>query len=103
MNATDSQQSLSIQLASVSNVDKSAKVTTLTASTTQSTNSILEPKKIIPVESSIDDAALQFSHTLPRNSIQVLELNAKLSGPNFTNDFAVLRIIALASCAALDG
>jgi alpha-N-arabinofuranosidase len=77
VNATDSLQPLSIQLAGVSNVDKSAKVTTLTASTTQSTNSILVPKKIIPVESSIDDAALQFSHTLPPNSIQVLELSAK--------------------------
>ena len=77
VNATDSPQSLSIQLAGVANVEKSAKVATLSASTTQSTNSILESTKIIPVESSIDDAALQFSHTLPPNSIQVLELTAR--------------------------
>jgi alpha-L-arabinofuranosidase len=77
VNATDSLRSISIQLAGVSNVDKSAKVATLSASTTQSTNSILEPKRIIPVESRIDDAALQFSHALPPSSIQVLELNAK--------------------------
>ncbi len=77
VNATDSPRSLSIELAGVSSVNKSARVTTLSAGTLESTNSILDPKKIIPVESRIDDAALKFAHTLPPNSIQVLELNAK--------------------------
>jgi alpha-L-arabinofuranosidase len=48
----------------------------LSASTTQATNTIVDPKRIVPMESSITNAATQFSHTLPPNSIQVMELEA---------------------------
>jgi len=77
VNATDSPRSLTIQLKGVAKVEENGEVTTLSASTLQSTNSILDPTKIVPVESTIDSVAAQFSYTLPPNSIQVLELNAK--------------------------
>jgi alpha-N-arabinofuranosidase len=77
VNATDAPRSVAIQLKGVSSVGKTGKVISLSAATTQSTNSILEPTKIIPVDSSIANVGAEFSHTLPPYSIEVLELNAK--------------------------
>jgi alpha-N-arabinofuranosidase len=77
VNATDSPRSLTIQLKGASNIAKSAKVLSLTAPTLQSTNTLQEPKKIIPVESKIANAGPEFVHTLPPNSIEVVELETK--------------------------
>ena len=77
VNATDSPRNLTIHLNGAANVSKAATVLTLVAPTLQSTNSINEPGKIVPVESKIDNAASQFSHVLPPNSIEVVELETK--------------------------
>ncbi len=77
VNATDSPRSLTIQLKGASKIGKSGKVLSLTAPTLQSTNTLQEPKKIIPVESSIANAGPKFAHTLPPNSIEVMELETK--------------------------
>jgi alpha-L-arabinofuranosidase len=76
VNATASPRTVAIRLNGVSSVSKNAKTITLSATTTQSTNTIVDPKKIVPKESAISYAAPQFSHTLPPYSIQVMELEA---------------------------
>lgn len=77
VNATASPRTLTIHLNGVSKVGKSGKIITLSAKTLESTNTILEPKKIVPRESMIGNAAVRFSHTLPPNSIEVMELDAQ--------------------------
>jgi alpha-N-arabinofuranosidase len=77
VNATASPRTVAIHLNGVSSVGKNASLITLSAATTQSTNTIANPKKIVPKESTINYAAPQFSHTLPPYSIQVMELDAR--------------------------
>ena len=77
VNATASPRALAIHLKGVSRIGKNGKIISLTAKTLESTNTILEPKKIAPKESTIGNAATQFSHTLPPNSIEVMELDAQ--------------------------
>jgi alpha-N-arabinofuranosidase len=77
VNTTDSPRALAIRLNGVSKVAKNGKIISLSAKTLESTNTILEPKKIVPKESTIGNAAAQFSHTLPPNSIEVMELEAQ--------------------------
>jgi len=76
VNATASPRPLTIRLQGVSEVSRKGKIITMSASTTQATNTILAPKRIVPNESTIHNAASQFSHTLPPYSIQVMELEA---------------------------
>ena len=76
VNATASPRTLTIRLNGVSQVSKNGKIISMSASTTQSTNTVLDPKKIVPRESTIRNAATQFSYTLPPYSIQVMELEA---------------------------
>lgn len=77
VNATASPRPLTIRLNGVSQVSKNGKIISLSASTTQATNTILDPTRIVPKESTITNAATQFSHTLPPYSIQVMELEAQ--------------------------
>jgi len=76
VNATASPRTLTIRLNGVSQVSKNGKIISMSASTTQSTNTVLDPKKIVPREGTIRNAATQFSYTLPPYSIQVMELEA---------------------------
>ncbi|MGA8309255.1 MAG: alpha-L-arabinofuranosidase C-terminal domain-containing protein [Terriglobales bacterium] len=76
VNATASPRTLTIRLKGVSQVSKNGKLISMSTKTTESTNTILDPKKIVPKESTIGNAAAQFSHTLPPYSIQVMELEA---------------------------
>jgi len=76
VNATASPRPLTIRLTGVSEVSKNGKIVSMSASTAQTTNTILAPKRIVPNESTIHSAARQFSHTLPPYSIQVMELEA---------------------------
>ena len=76
VNATASPRTLTIRLKGVSQVSKNGKLISMSAKTTESTNTILDTKKIVPKESTIGNAAAQFSHTLPTYSIQVMELEA---------------------------
>jgi alpha-N-arabinofuranosidase len=76
VNAMDAPRTVAIRLNGVSKVSKNGKIISLSASTPQSTNTILDPKKIVPKQSIIGNAAAQFSHTLPPYSIQVMELEA---------------------------
>jgi alpha-N-arabinofuranosidase len=77
VNATDSPRPLTIRLNGASSLSRNGKVISLSASTTQSTNTISDPRKIVPVESTVGNVAAEFSHTLPPYSIQVLTLETK--------------------------
>jgi alpha-N-arabinofuranosidase len=74
VNASSMSQSVQINLSGATRVHNVATVSTLSGNTTQETNSITEPRRIVPVVSNISNAATTFTHTLPKYSIQVLEI-----------------------------
>jgi len=75
VNASSMPQAVQIKLNGAAHVSSKATVTTLSGKTTQETNSIAEPSRVVPVVSSIANAGATFTHTLPRYSIQVLDLD----------------------------
>jgi alpha-N-arabinofuranosidase len=77
VNATASPRPLMIRLNGVSRVARSGKIIRLTARTLESTNTITDTKRIVPQELAIGDVSTQFSHTLPPNSIEVMELEVQ--------------------------
>jgi alpha-N-arabinofuranosidase len=58
-------------------VGASAKLVSLSAKDTQATNSIDQPKAIVPVESTIPVQGSHLRHTMPGYSIQVIELTQR--------------------------
>lgn len=76
VNASSQPQSLKITLNGVKDVKGPAKLITLGAATTAATNTITDPKRVVPVESSIK-AAKTFTRAVPGYSIQVLELGVQ--------------------------
>jgi alpha-N-arabinofuranosidase len=76
VNASSDPQELKITLDGAKDVKAPAKLITLGAATTAATNTITDPKRVVPVESSIK-AAKTFTRTVPGYSIQVLELSAQ--------------------------
>jgi alpha-N-arabinofuranosidase len=52
-----------------------AKLVSLHANDTQETNSITDPDRIVPVESTLHDVRAHFHHTIPGLSIQVIEFD----------------------------
>lgn len=81
VNASSMPQPVEIKLTGVTHVHRKATVTTLGAKTTQETNSMIEPTRIVPRVSSIANTGAIFTHTLPMYSIQVLEIDLNQS-PN---------------------
>jgi alpha-N-arabinofuranosidase len=75
VNASSIPQPIHIKLNGAAHVAGKATVTTLTGKTTQETNSITDPTRVVPVVSSIANAGAAFTYTLPRYSIQVLDLD----------------------------
>jgi len=75
VNASSTAQPVTIKLDGAKRVHSQATVTTLSARTTQETNSITDPTRIAPVTTTINNAAATFTHTVPRYAIQVLDLN----------------------------
>jgi len=76
VNASSDQQPVSIRLDGAKTVGGIANVVTLSARTLAATNSIDDPKNILPVESRFERASTSFTYTLPAYSIQVLRLKA---------------------------
>ena len=77
VNASPDPQPLDLQLQGAANVDKTAKLVSMSARTTAATNTILTPTAIVPIDSSIDNASSHFTHTIPGYTIQILELKTK--------------------------
>jgi len=75
VNASSAKQEVKISLAGA-NVKGSAKLISLSAATTAATNSIADPKRVVPVESTVK-AGKEFTRTLPGYSVEVLELGVK--------------------------
>ncbi|WP_263382264.1 alpha-L-arabinofuranosidase C-terminal domain-containing protein [Granulicella arctica] len=74
VNASSLPQTVEIKLNGAAHIRPRATVTTLSGKTTQETNSITDPTRIVPVVSTITNAAATFSHSLPQYSIQVLDI-----------------------------
>jgi alpha-N-arabinofuranosidase len=77
VNASSSAQDIEINLQGAKKVKSEAKLITLHAPTTEATNTITDPKRIVPVQSKLNTVAEKFHHTSPGYSIQVLEIETK--------------------------
>jgi alpha-N-arabinofuranosidase len=77
VNASSIAQPVAIKLSGAAHVQSKAKVVTLSGKTTEETNSIREPTRIVPVSSTLVDAAPTFNHLVPKYSIQVLDLSLR--------------------------
>jgi alpha-N-arabinofuranosidase len=77
VNALSTPQPLSISLTGVKEVNPTAKLVTLTGATTEDTNSITDPKRVVPAETTINGVARQFTQMIPGYTIEVLELSAQ--------------------------
>ena len=75
VNASSLPQSVAIKLTGATHVHSKATVTTLSGKTTQETNSITDPTRIVPVVTTITNAAETFTHTIPQYTIQVLDID----------------------------
>jgi alpha-N-arabinofuranosidase len=76
VNASSAKQDVKVTLAGVNTVKNSARMTSLSAATTAETNSITDPKRVVPVESTVK-VGKEFTRTVPGYSIEVLELQAQ--------------------------
>ncbi len=75
VNASSTKQDVKISLAGT-NVKGSAKLISLSAGSTAATNSIADPKRVVPVESTVK-AGKEFMRTVPGYSVEVLELGVQ--------------------------
>ncbi|HEY8997548.1 MAG TPA: alpha-L-arabinofuranosidase C-terminal domain-containing protein, partial [Edaphobacter sp.] len=75
VNATSTPQPIDINITGAT-PGSSATLYTLSGKTTTETNTIDDPKRIVPVKSSIKTAA-KFSHTIPPYAIQVVVMEVK--------------------------
>ncbi|HTV15847.1 MAG TPA: alpha-L-arabinofuranosidase C-terminal domain-containing protein [Acidobacteriaceae bacterium] len=76
VNASTTPQSLDIDLPGAS-LAAAAKLTTLSAHSTQATNTIDEPRNIVPVDSEVHTASGKIHVEMPGLSIQVLQIGLK--------------------------
>jgi alpha-N-arabinofuranosidase len=77
VNGSSIPQAVHIHFNGVTAVDKDVPLTTLRGNTPEETNSITDPRRIMPITSAIHNAAATFEHTLPPYSIQVLDIKAR--------------------------
>ena len=77
VNGAPTAQELEIDLSGVSAISGPAKVTRLHALSPVDTNSITDPKHIVPVESTVPVTGTKLKHSLPGYSFEVIELNTK--------------------------
>jgi alpha-N-arabinofuranosidase len=74
VNASSVAQDVKISLDGAKDVKSSAKLVRLSAPSTATTNSITDPKRVVPVESVVKGVGKQFTRNVPAYSIDVLEL-----------------------------
>ena len=77
VNGSSIPQVVRVHLNGVTAVDKDASLTTLRGYTPEETNSMTDPRRIMPFSSAIHNAAATFEHALPPYSIQVLDIKAR--------------------------
>ena len=76
VNASSEPQPVDVAIDGAKLADK-AKLVTLSAGSTQATNSMDHPREIIPVESAIAVSGGHVRHTMPRYAIEVVEIDVK--------------------------
>jgi alpha-L-arabinofuranosidase len=76
VNRAGTPQPVHLKISGVNNVDSSAEAVVLSADNPSDTNSIQEPKKIVPVISTVDGLGADFTRDFPPYSITILELKA---------------------------
>jgi alpha-N-arabinofuranosidase len=74
VNASSTPQQIELKLIGANHVQSKAALTTLSGKTTQDTNSIKDPTRIVSVVTTITNAGTSFTHSLPKYTIQVLDL-----------------------------
>ena len=77
VNAASVEQPITINLNGLGNTARTAHVETLKAATTWATNTIADPKRIVPVSSVLKLKGEHVPYTLPAYTIQVLEIELK--------------------------
>ena len=77
VNGSSAKQDVKISLDGAKDVKGSAKLISLSAGTTAATNSITDPKRVVPVESTVKGVGKEFTRTVPGYSVEVLELDVK--------------------------
>ena len=77
VNASSAAQDMKISLDGVKAVKGTAKLVRLTAATTAATNTITDPKQVVPVESTVTGVGKAFTRTVPGYSIEVLEIGVQ--------------------------
>jgi alpha-N-arabinofuranosidase len=77
VNGVATPQELEVDLSGVSPIAGPAKVTRLHALSPTDTNTIADPKHIVPVESTVPVAGTKLKHTLPGYSFELIELDTK--------------------------
>jgi alpha-N-arabinofuranosidase len=77
VNGVTTPQELEIDLGGVSAITGPAKVTRLHAFSPVDTNTISDPKHIVPVENTIPVTGTKFKHSLPGYSFEVIELTTR--------------------------
>jgi alpha-N-arabinofuranosidase len=77
VNASSAPQAVKITLDGAKDVKPTAKLVSLSAATTAATNSISDPKRVVPVESMVKGVSKEFTRTVPGYSIEALEISAQ--------------------------
>ena len=77
VNASSIPQPVDIQLGGAKSVGASARVISLSSKTTQDTNTLTDPKHIVPEEKTISGVKDSFKYTVPKYAIQVIEIKLK--------------------------
>jgi alpha-N-arabinofuranosidase len=77
VNASSKAQDLKITLDGAKEVKPTAKLVRLSAATTEATNSITDPKRVVPVESVVKGVSKEFTRPVPGYSIDVLEIGVR--------------------------
>ena len=77
VNGLGTPQPVKIEISGVASIADKGNATVLKASSPNDTNSISEPKKIVPVTEKVDGLGTDFTRTFPPYSITILELQTK--------------------------
>jgi alpha-N-arabinofuranosidase len=77
VNASSAAQELRISLDGAKTVKATAKLVRLSAGSTAATNTINDPKRVVPVESTVTGVAKTFTRTVPGYSIEVYEIGVQ--------------------------
>src|ERR1039458_6914905 len=77
VNRAATPQPLRVEFSGLASVDAKGQAVTLSAASATDTNSITEPKKIVPVTSSVEGLGTSFTRTFPAYSLTILQMKAK--------------------------